>query len=124
MHFRERQRSIQLVRTNYDAATKKPKAELVGSLPRPGLAVSDEIRARLTEAEAIELEAYLARTSLQARIDRDYAAGHFGTTLGHVKDWLELADQDSARDFLEQVRKPLRALRKLTADIENKANLD
>lgn len=60
MQFRERAKVIQLIRTIYDPAIKRGRAELVGRLDKDTPVIDAELRAACSPAELAEIEAYLA----------------------------------------------------------------
>ena len=61
MHFRERNQVVQIIRTKYDAATKKGKNEIVGRLTKANPKISDELKAALTPEERKEVAAWICR---------------------------------------------------------------
>lgn len=61
MQFRERSKVIQLIRTVYDPAIKRGRAELVGKLDKDAPRLDDTLRQACSPAELAEIEAYLAR---------------------------------------------------------------
>lgn len=61
MQFRERAKVIQLIRTVYDPAIKRGRAELVGSLDRADPKITADVRQVCSPAELAELQDYLAR---------------------------------------------------------------
>lgn len=61
MQFRERSKVIQLIRTVYDPAIKRGRAELVGTLDKDCPAIDPALRQACSPAELTEVEAYLAR---------------------------------------------------------------
>lgn len=60
MHFRLRTNAIQLIRTTYDAQTKRGKSEVVGTVPRRSMTLSDEIAGKLSAEEKAGFEAFVA----------------------------------------------------------------
>lgn len=61
MQFRERAKVIQLIRTIYDPAIKRGRAEVVGTLDKDDPQVDDTLRRACSPAELAEVEAYLAQ---------------------------------------------------------------
>ena len=51
MHFRERNQIVQIIRTKYDAVSKKGKNEIVGRLVKANPQLTDELTAALTKDE-------------------------------------------------------------------------
>lgn len=60
MQFRERSRVIQVIRTIYDPAIKRGRAEVVARLDKDRPEIGDEIRNACSPAELAELEDFLA----------------------------------------------------------------
>jgi len=61
MQFRERAKVIQLIRTVYDPAIKRGRAEVVGTLDKDAPAVDDPLRQACSPAELQEIDTYLAQ---------------------------------------------------------------
>lgn len=61
MQFRERAKVIQLIRTVYDPAIKRGRAELVGKMDKDDPRLDDALRQACSPAEVVEIEAYLAQ---------------------------------------------------------------
>jgi hypothetical protein len=61
MQFRERAKVIQLIRTVYDPAIKRGRAELVGSLDKDIPEIGAALRQACSPAELAEIQAYLAQ---------------------------------------------------------------
>ena len=119
MHFRDRGRSIQLVRTSYNPETKKPATEVLGRLRRPDLEASNELKSRLRPGELAELDAYLSRVGRREVIEREYAATRFAETLALVSSWLETVDEATAAIFIDEIQRPLNKLRRQVGKIAN-----
>ena len=51
MHFRDRGKIVQIIRTSHDADSKKDKNEIVGRLVKSKLQISPELEAKLTAKE-------------------------------------------------------------------------
>lgn len=69
MQFRERSKVIQVIRTVYDPAIKRGRAEVVVRLDREDPVLSDDVRAACSPAELDEIEAFLAER--QALLSRE-----------------------------------------------------
>lgn len=61
MQFRERAKVIQLIRTVYDPAIKRGRAEVVGKLDKDAPHVDEILRQACSPAELTEIETYLAQ---------------------------------------------------------------
>lgn len=115
MHFRERGRSVQVLRTSYNEGDKKPSHEVLGRLVKPKLEIDDELKSKLTPDELAEVQQYLSKTGRREALRLEYEASRFPETLSLVTEWLATADQASAAAFAEQVAKPLTRLRRTLA---------
>jgi hypothetical protein len=60
MQFRSKKSSIQLLRTTVGEGGKRGKAEIVGTISRRKLALSDEVAAKLTPEETKEVDSFVA----------------------------------------------------------------
>lgn len=116
MHFRDRGKSVQLVRTAYDKETKRPTTEVLGRLSRPALEVSDELKGKLTPEEAAEVERYRSRVARRDAVVREYAAANLGETLAQVLAWLDTVDAETAAAFAYEMQRPMGKLRKRLVD--------
>lgn len=68
MQFRERSRVIQVIRTVYDPAIKRGRAEVVARLDKDNPEIDDDVRHSCSPAELAELEEFLAaRNALLSR---------------------------------------------------------
>jgi len=68
MQFRERSRVIQVIRTVYDPAIKRGRAEVVARLDKDNPEIDDDVRRSCSPAELAELEEFLAaRNALLSR---------------------------------------------------------
>lgn len=68
MQFRERSRVIQVIRTVYDPAIKRGRAEVVARLDKDAPVLDTEIRNACSPAELAEVEEFLAaRTALMSQ---------------------------------------------------------
>jgi len=72
MHFRMRSNVVQLIRTTYDADSKRGKNEVVGTVQRRNMTLSDQVAGKLTEEEKQEFNTFAAAyhnsTALQAKV--------------------------------------------------------
>jgi hypothetical protein len=112
MHFRDRGRSIQLVRTSYNKDSKKPTTEILGRLIRPKLEFGDDAKAKLTPEEIAEVEAFRSRVGRRENLETEYAVARFPDTIATVSDWLKDAGADDVARFVDEVQKPLAKLRR------------
>jgi len=97
VHFRLRQNVAQCVRTVYDEARKKPRAEVVGTIPLSNPLISDELRAKLTVEELREAQAWVECEHRSALLREELAALTLGETLRAANRWF--ARQENLSDF-------------------------
>lgn len=82
MQFRERSRVIQVIRTVYDPAIKRGRAEVVARLDKDAPQVDDDVRRACSPAELAELEDFLAtRSALMSRETTRAAAESLATQM-------------------------------------------
>jgi hypothetical protein len=93
MHFRERNQIVQIIRTKYDAASKKGKNEIVGRLPKANPKLSDELVAALTKEERKEVAAWIEGYATVGRLKRELAVRTLNEQLTLAQEWF--ADQKS-----------------------------
>lgn len=68
MQFRERSRVIQVIRTVYDPAIKRGRAEVVARLDKDAPEIDESVRRACSPAELVELQDFLAaRSALLSR---------------------------------------------------------
>lgn len=68
MHFRERGRVIQVIRTTYDSSTKKGRPQIVARLDRLNPRVTPEMREACTPEELIEIKVWIEQRQADASI--------------------------------------------------------
>jgi len=117
MHFRVRQNVVQLVRTTYDPATKKPKASVVGRMPLDAPALTQSLRQVLSPSELREAEAWIAKHGRLQLLREEFAALTLAENLSRAERWLgrnaELVSAPAViGDFLPALQQLRRALRK------------
>lgn len=98
MQFRERRRVIQVIRTVYDPAIKRGRAEVVGRIDQDDPKIDAEMRAACSAGEVAEIEDFLV--SLRSRINRDdarQAAETLAAQMRQAEAWfVKHADGDVA----------------------------
>lgn len=88
MHFRTRQKVVQLIRTIYDPAEKRPRTVVVGRLSLDKPELSAELRAQLSESEVRETEAWIRNHERTALLREEFAALTLADTLNLTQSWL------------------------------------
>jgi len=97
MHFRLRNHIVQVIRTTYDPATKKPRAEIVGRLQRTDPQVDDGLRGACTPVEIAEVERWIAGQMKARTVASEHAARSLGEQIGRASEWFAgTHDLDSA----------------------------
>lgn len=100
MHFRIRNNIVQVIRTTYDAATKKPRAQIVGRLNRTRPEAGPELLAACTPAEAEEVQRWIAGHSKAHAVATEHAARTLAEQCALAAQWLASTDDlDSARSI-------------------------
>lgn len=87
MHFRTRKNVVQLVRTTYDQANKKPKAVVVGRIPLDNPIISGELREQLSVDEIAEAERWIKYHHLTALLREELAALTLAETMRLANRW-------------------------------------
>ena len=91
MHFRSRARVIQVIRTTYDPATKKPKAQVLGTFSKDKPEISDELRLSCQRNELAEVKAYIKNQHQLSRLDLEMAARTLVAQLEKAAQWFDTA---------------------------------
>ena len=81
MQIRERGNTIKLVRTSFDDDGKAVKNEVVATVKRSDLELTEEEREKLTAEELEQFETFHQRVMREVDIERNYAAHRFVETL-------------------------------------------
>ena len=114
MHFRLRRNVVQLIRTLYDPATKKPKALVVGNMPLRQPELSPELKRKLTEAEIAEAEAWIDVQHRMNSLKEEFAALTLPESIALAQRWFSRnADSPAAAAVIPQLLPALQSLRKM-----------
>jgi hypothetical protein len=98
MHFRHRNNLVQVIRTTYDPATKKPHTEIVGRLRRGDTAPDAELLAGCTPDEVEEVRRWIASSMKAHAVAAEHAARTLADQLSKASEWFTSTDDlDSAR---------------------------
>ena len=97
MHFRERNQIVQLIRTKYDATTKKGKNEIVGRLHKADPKVNEQLSAVLTPEEKKEVAAWIAGFDKVKKLKRELAVRTLQEQLTLAEEWFTAQKGDEAR---------------------------
>jgi len=113
MHFRIRKNIVQLIRTEYDPQTKKPKTTIIGRMPRTAPVITDELHNLLTSKEIAEAETWIEQNNRITLIREEYAALTLADALKQANRWFQRqGDSEAAHIAAENLIHELQALRK------------
>ena len=114
MHFRLRKNVVQLIRTSYDPAKKKPRAAVVGRMPLSQPKLSPELKRKLTEAEIAEAEEWIGGQYRLHSLREELAALTLPESITLANRWLSRnADKPAAAALIPQLLPALQSLRKM-----------
>jgi hypothetical protein len=114
MHFRLRRNVVQLIRTLYDPATKKPKAVVIGRMPLRDPEVTPELKRMLTDAEIAEAEAWIDVNHRLNSLKEEFAALTLPESLALANRWFSRnADSPGAATIVPQLVPEFQSLRRL-----------
>ena len=114
MHFRLRKNVVQLIRTSYDPATKKPKTAVVGRMPLSQPKLSPELKSELTEAEIAETEEWIDGQYRVNSLKEELAALTLPESISAANRWFSRnADNPAAAAIALQLLPAFKALRKI-----------
>ena len=98
MHFRLRKGVVQVVRTTYDPATKKPRTEIVARLARRDPKVDPDMLAACTPAEVDEVQRWIASHMKADAVAVEHAARSLAGQMARAGEWFGATeDEESAR---------------------------
>ncbi|MCG3169675.1 MAG: hypothetical protein CALGDGBN_01198 [Pseudomonadales bacterium] len=116
MHFRIRKHVVQFVRTTYDAERKKPRAQVVGSMPATSQVVPAALLALITADERLEAEAWIAHGQRTLLLRDELAARSLAETLAAANRWFARQDRLSDTAWISgSILPELQTLRKQLA---------
>jgi hypothetical protein len=87
MHFRERGQVVQIIRTVYDAETKKGKSQIVGKLLKAKPQLSDELKTALSAEERREVAVWLKGHATVERLKKELAVRTLPEQMTLAGDW-------------------------------------
>jgi hypothetical protein len=100
MHFRIRNKAIQLIRTTYDPVRKRGIATVVGSVPRRSPELPENVAAALTADEISEYETFQASQASIAVLEAKLAAHSFPATVQKIIAYIDETTDSKERDLL------------------------
>lgn len=89
MHFRTRGKVVQVIRTTYDADTKRAKTQLLGSIKKGAPEIDDELRLSCTPEEYEEAQAWVQNEITARRIEHELAARTLIDQIDKALHWLD-----------------------------------
>lgn len=114
MHFRLRKNVVQLIRTSYDAAKKKPRTAVVGRMPLNQPTLSPELKSQLTEAEIAEAQEWIDGKYRMNSLKEELAALTLSESISAANRWFSRnADNPAAAAIALQLLPEFKALRKI-----------
>lgn len=103
MHIRERGQIVQIIRTKYDAATKKGKNEIVGRMSKSKPQITTELKSALSAQELKEVNEWIASRATVDQLKRDLAVRTLAETMALAEQWFADHKGDDARQLAESV---------------------
>lgn len=98
MHFRFRNNLVQVIRTTYDPASKKPRTEIVGRLRRGDTAPDAELLRACTPEEVEEVRRWIAGSMKAHSVAAEHAARSLVEQMARAHEWFaSTPDKESAR---------------------------
>ena len=113
MHFRFRGNNIQVVKTQPDRTSGKAKSVPIGSINRATLAISDKLRRNSSDAELMEIEAWVKRYQAVDDLKYKYAALTLAEQIAAAIRWFETATPVEAYQVVDDTLTATTALRKV-----------
>ena len=105
MHFRFRNNLVQVIRTTYDTASKKPRTEIVGRLRRGDTAPDAELLAACTPEEVEEVRRWIAGSMKAHSVAAEHAARSLVEQMARANEWFaSTPDKASARVLAGEVQ--------------------
>lgn len=112
MHFRLRNHIVQVIRTTYDPATKKPRTEIVGRLHRHDAEPGADLLAACTPAELEEVRRWIAGQGRARVVAAEHAALSLTEQMALAGEWFaSTPDEDAARRLASELQTQWAALR-------------
>lgn len=112
MHFRRRSHIVQVIRTTYDPALKKPRTEIVGRLQRTDTEPGPDLVAACTPSELDEVRRWIASQMKAHAVVTEHAAWTLGEQCSRAAEWFSATpDLDAARTLAADVQQQWALLR-------------
>ena len=113
MHFRTRNKIIQVIRTTYDANSKKGKNEIVGRMPAANPQINDAMIESLSASELQEVEQWLEGQARLNSMQYELAAKTLNETISKATNWFAAtSNKEEARTVYAGINQAMRGLKK------------
>jgi len=113
VYFRFRGNNIQVVKTQPDRTSGKAKSVPIGSINRATLAISDKLRRNSSDAELMEIEAWVKRYQAVDELKLKHAALTLPEQMATAIRWFETASPVEARQVADDVLTATAGLRRV-----------
>jgi len=118
MHFRIRKNVVQLVRTEYNPETQRPKTTVVGKMPLSNPVITQKLAELLSADELEETKAWINHINRITLLQEEIAALTLADTLNLANRWFKRQGESeaalaAAADLgheLNAIRKTLKAI--------------
>ncbi len=112
MHFRFRKNIVQVVRTSYDPATKRPRTEIVGRLSRSDPKADPDLLSACSPAEVDEVQRWIGSHMKAEAVAVEHAARSLAGEIARAAEWFATTDDlDSARLLASELHQQWSKLR-------------
>jgi len=120
MHFRIRKNVVQLVRTNYDPQTKKPKTSIIGKMLLADPVLTEELKNLLSDQEIAETRLWIEHNNRINLLREELAALTLPDTLSLANRWFKHQGKSQAAIIAAEYLLPeLQSLRKTLKSINS-----
>ncbi len=89
MHFRIRKNVVQLIRTEYNPETQRPKTTVVGKIPRANPSLTEELAVLLSAHETEQAKAWINHHHRITLLQEEMAALTLADTLSLANRWFK-----------------------------------
>ncbi len=103
MHIRERGQIVQIIRTKYDAGTKKGRNEIVGRMSKSKPQITSELKSALTPQELKEVTAWIGARGAVDQLKKELAVRTLSENLALAEQWFADHKNEDARLLAESV---------------------
>lgn len=113
MHFRTRNNVIQVIRTTYDADSKKGKSQIVARMPAANPEINDAMIESLSSSELQEVEQWLESQARLNSMQNELAAKTLSETINNATKWFAAtSNKEEAQTVYAEINKAMRGLKK------------